>query len=67
MSGSPSQNPLWRSDAPLVLASRSAARRALLEAARLPFEALSVEVDERALEAAALAGGGEIGVERGLI
>lgn len=45
-------NLLWRGDAPLVLASKSAARRALLEAARLPYEAISVEVDERALEAA---------------
>lgn len=45
-------NPLWRGGAPLVLASKSAARRALLEAARLPYEAISVEVDERALEAA---------------
>lgn len=57
MSDNTSQNPLWRSDAPLVLASKSAARRALLEAARLPFEAVSVEVDERALEAEAVAGG----------
>lgn len=45
-------NPLWRGGAPLVLASKSAARRALLEAARLPYEAISVEVDERALESA---------------
>ena len=45
-------NPLWRGGAPLVLASKSAARRALLEVARLPYEAISVEVDERALEAA---------------
>lgn len=57
MSDSPSQNPLWRSDAPLVLASKSAARRALLKAARLPFEVLSVDVDERPLEAEAVAGG----------
>lgn len=46
-------NPLWRGAAPLVLASKSAARRALLAAARLPFEALSVDVDERAIEAGA--------------
>lgn len=45
-------NPLWHGGAPLVLASKSAARRALLEAARLPYEAIAVEVDERALEAA---------------
>lgn len=46
-------NPLWLADAPLVLASKSAARRALLDAARIPVEAVSVEVDERALEAQA--------------
>lgn len=46
-------NPLWRGTAPLLLASKSAARRALLEAARVPFEILGVEVDERAVEAQA--------------
>jgi septum formation protein len=46
-------NPLWRGTAPLLLASKSAARRALLEAAKLPFEILGVEVDERAVEAEA--------------
>ncbi len=44
------QNGLWRGSEPLVLASKSAARRALLEAACLPFEAVGVDVDERALE-----------------
>lgn len=48
-----SENPLWQGTAPLLLASKSAARRALLEAARLPFEILGVEVDERAIEAEA--------------
>lgn len=48
-----SDNPLWQGTAPLLLASKSAARRALLEAARLPFEILGVEVDERAIEAEA--------------
>ena len=57
MSDSSSKNPLWRGEAPLFLASKSAARRALLEAARLPFEALGVEVEERALEAEAVIGG----------
>lgn len=57
MSDSSTKNPLWRGEAPLFLASKSAARRALLEAARLPFEALGVEVDERALEAEAVIGG----------
>lgn len=51
------RNPLWRGDAPLVLASKSPARRALLEAARLPFEATGVDVDERALESEAVADG----------
>ncbi|WP_371348293.1 Maf family protein [Ancylobacter sp. IITR112] len=50
-------NPLWRGGAPLLLASKSAARRALLDAARLPFEAMSVEVDERAVEAQAVGDG----------
>jgi septum formation protein len=45
------ENPLWRGTAPLLLASKSAARRALLEAAKLPFEILGVEIDERAIEA----------------
>lgn len=52
-------NPLWCGGAPLVLASKSAARRALLEAARLPCEAISVEVDERALEALEVKNGAE--------
>ena len=57
MTDVPSGNPLWRGAAPLVLASKSAARQALLDAARLPFEAVPVEVDERALEAVAVAQG----------
>lgn len=59
MADTPFHNPLWRGNAPLILASKSAARRALLDAARLPFEAISVEVDERALEAAEVAKGAE--------
>jgi len=43
---------LWRAEYPLVLASGSAARRALLAAAGLPFEAVPAEIDERAVEAA---------------
>ncbi|WP_306889946.1 Maf family protein [Ancylobacter amanitiformis] len=50
-------NPLWRGAAPLVLASKSMARRALLQAAGLPHEAFSVDVDERGLEADAVAAG----------
>ena len=56
-------NPLWLADAPLVLTSKSASRRALLEAARIPVETVSVEVDERALEAqAARRGAGPVAV-----
>jgi septum formation protein len=43
---------VWRGDA-LVLASTSATRRALLDAAGLPVEARAPGVDERAVEAAA--------------
>lgn len=57
MADASTENGLWRGSAPLVLASKSAARRALLAAARLPFEALSAEVDERAIEAQAVAQG----------
>lgn len=42
---------LWRGASPLVLASKSAARRALLKAASVPFEAVAPEIDERAVEA----------------
>jgi nucleoside triphosphate pyrophosphatase len=44
---------LWLASAPLVLASRSAARRAVLEAAGIPIELCPADLDERALEAAA--------------
>ncbi|MFG1427500.1 Maf family protein [Roseixanthobacter glucoisosaccharinicivorans] len=44
---------LWCGPSPLVLASRSATRRALLEAAGLPVELVDGEVDERAIETAA--------------
>ena len=42
---------LWRLDEPLVLASKSAIRRQLLEAAGIPVVAEPARVDERALEA----------------
>ena len=54
---------LWLSDAPLIIASNSKARQALLAAAAIPFEAIPSSVDERALEASLLeknAGAGEI-------
>jgi septum formation protein len=42
--------PLWLASDPLLLASRSAARRALLEAAGIPIELHPADLDERALE-----------------
>jgi septum formation protein len=44
---------LWRADQPLVLASRSVSRRAMLEAAGIPIEVSIPNVDERAVETAA--------------
>ena len=41
---------LWRG-APLVLASKSKVRRTLLEAASIPIEIVSADIDERAAEA----------------
>ena len=49
--------PLWLAARPLVLASKSAARRALLEAAGVPIEIRPASIDERAVEARAAAGG----------
>ena len=45
--------PLWLSDRPLVLASQSAIRRAVLEAACIPVESQPAPIDERAVEAVA--------------
>jgi len=44
---------LWLAARPLVLASKSAARRALLEAAGIPVEIEPADIDERAVEARA--------------
>ncbi len=41
---------LWRGAEPLVLASRSEARRAMLQAAGLAVEIVAAEIDERAIE-----------------
>ncbi len=49
---------LWTAEAPLILASKSASRRALLAAALLDVEAMPADVDERAVEIRYLAGGG---------
>ena len=45
--------PLWLAAAPLVLASRSAVRRMLLEAAGVPVEICPADIDERGVEAGA--------------
>ena len=45
--------PLWLAAQPLVLASKSAARRAVLEAAGVPVEIAPADIDERAVEARA--------------
>ena len=42
--------PFWRGTAPLILASGSSARRALLEAAGLPLDIVPADIDERAVE-----------------
>jgi septum formation protein len=46
---------LWLADRPLVLASKSAPRRAMLEAAGIPIEVRPADIDERAVERAAVA------------
>jgi septum formation protein len=52
---------LWLAAEPLLLASKSESRRALLAAAAVPIEVLPADIDERALEAkAALTGPGEV-------
>jgi septum formation protein len=47
---------LWLHAEPLVLASKSAVRRALLEAAGIPLEVAPADIDERAIEARAAVG-----------
>ena len=48
---------LWLLPRPLVLASRSQARRSLLAAAGLPFEGIEADIDERLVEGPALQAG----------
>jgi septum formation protein len=53
--------PLWLAARPLVLASKSASRRALLAAAGVPADIHPADIDERAIEAgAALAAPAEV-------
>jgi septum formation protein len=47
---------LWRASSPLVLASQSAVRRAMLEAAAIPVEVRAADIDERAIELGAGSG-----------
>jgi septum formation protein len=47
---------MWLAAEPLVLASRSAVRRALIEAAGIPLEVAPADIDERAVEQRAGAG-----------
>jgi septum formation protein len=52
---------LWRATKPLILASQSAARQALLANAGIAFEPIPAELDERAIQlASALSAPGEI-------
>ena len=51
---------LWLPADPLVLASKSAARRAMLEAAGVALEVCPADLDERSLEAKAAAGAGGV-------
>jgi septum formation protein len=44
---------LWVAQEPLVLASKSASRRAVLAGAAIPVEVLPADIDERAIEAQA--------------
>jgi len=44
---------LWQNERPLVLASRSSPRRAMLEAAGIPIEICIPDVDERTVETSA--------------
>ena len=51
---------LWLSDQPLVLASQSRVRRAVLEAAGIPVEARPAHLDERAIEQGVTGGPGDV-------
>ena len=52
---------VWRGKHPLILASQSRARQALLANAGIAFEAIPAEIDERAMQrASGLSGAGDI-------
>ena len=42
--------PIWLADQPLVLASKSAVRRAVLEGAAIPLDIYPADIDERGME-----------------
>jgi septum formation protein len=42
---------LWAGDAPLILASQSRSRQALLQGAGIPFVAIPADIDERSIQA----------------
>ena len=50
---------LWLLPRPLILASKSQARRALLAAAGIPFEGIDAAIDERVVEAPARSAGSD--------
>ncbi len=54
------KQPLWSGAGPLILASKSASRRALLTMAGLVVEVVAAEINERALEDRYFADGGSI-------
>ena len=56
----PLKSLVWSGAAPLLLASKSASRRALLAACGLAAETIAVAIDERALEDRYLAAGGAV-------
>jgi septum formation protein len=56
---SESVNAFWREPKPLILASKSRARAALLQQARIPFVIETAEIDERAVEAPLRASGAD--------
>jgi septum formation protein len=56
---SPNAKPLWRGSSPLVLASKSPTRRALLESLGLPILAFDSSIDERAIEQKIIEDGGD--------
>jgi septum formation protein len=51
---------LWLAPEPLILASQSKVRRALLEAAGIPIEARPAHLDERAIEQGVSGGPGDV-------